>query len=43
MKEFGGNVNTIEYLGKKFDARFGGPFDRGSADSWYSLGIDPHY
>jgi hypothetical protein len=43
MKEFGGNITTVEYLGKKFDARFGGPFDRGSADSWYSRGIDPHY
>ena len=25
-----------------FDTRHGGPFDRGSADSWYSRGRDPH-
>lgn len=41
--EFGGNINTIEYLGKVFNARHGGPFDRGSADSWYGRGIHPHY
>jgi len=27
----------------EFDARHGGPFDRGSADSWYDRMINPHY
>ena len=31
-----------EMNGKKYDARHGGAFDRGSADSWYSRGRDPH-
>lgn len=26
-----------------YDQRHGGPFDRGSADSWYSRGISPHF
>lgn len=26
-----------------FDQRHGGPFDRGSADSWYRRPRDPHY
>lgn len=26
-----------------YDTRHGGPFDRGSADSWYSRGVTPHY
>lgn len=43
MKEFGGNIETVEYLGQKFDTRHGGPFDRGSADSWYDRGCNPHY
>jgi hypothetical protein len=25
------------------DKRHGGPFDRGSADSYYGRGIQPHY
>lgn len=33
----------IEFEGKEYNNRHGGPFDRGSADSWYSRGIDPHY
>ena len=32
-----------EYNGIQYDDRHGGPFDRGSADSWYSRGINPHY
>jgi hypothetical protein len=28
---------------KEFDTRHGGPWDRGSADSYYGRGIDPHY
>jgi hypothetical protein len=26
-----------------YDQRHGGPFDRGSADSWYGRAFDPHY
>ena len=26
-----------------YDTRHGGPFDRGSADSWYGRGVNPHY
>ena len=36
-------MNTVEYIGKVFDARHGGPFDRGGADSWYDRGMNPHY
>lgn len=32
-----------EYRGKVYDTRHGGPFDRGSADSYYGRGINPHY
>lgn len=32
-----------EFRGKLYDSRHGGPFDRGSADSWYSRGLNPHY
>lgn len=27
----------------KFDMRHGGPYDRGSADSYYRRPYDPHY
>jgi hypothetical protein len=27
----------------KYDTRHGGPYDRGSADSYYRRGIYPHY
>ncbi len=27
----------------KYDTRHGGPYDRGSADSYYGRGRDPHY
>jgi hypothetical protein len=33
----------ITFNGIEYDNRHGGPFDRGSADSWYSRGINPHY
>ena len=33
----------VEFNGKKYDSRHGGPFDRGSADSWYSRAYNPHY
>lgn len=32
-----------EFNGKTYDARHGGAFDRGSADSWYDRGRNPHY
>lgn len=35
--------DKVIYKGVEYDARHGGPFDRGSADSWYSRGINPHY
>lgn len=28
---------------KKYDERHGGPWDRGSADSYYGRGFKPHY
>jgi hypothetical protein len=31
------------YKGREYDAAHGGPFDRGSADSYYGRGRDPHY
>jgi hypothetical protein len=34
---------TIEYNGKVYDDRHGGPFDRGSADSYYGRPFNPHY
>lgn len=37
MPEYG------EMNGKKYDPRHGGPFDRGSADSWYDRGRNPHF
>jgi hypothetical protein len=41
--EFGGALNTIEFEGKVYDSRHGGPFDRGSADSYYSRPSEPHF
>lgn len=35
-------MGTI-FNGVEYDDRHGGPFDRGSADSWYSRPISPHY
>ena len=32
-----------EFNGIQYDDRHGGPFDRGSADSYYGRGIDIHY
>ena len=31
------------FEGKKYDERHGGAFDRGSADSYYNRGRDPHW
>lgn len=28
---------------KLYDERHGGPYDRGSADSYYRRGFDPHF
>ena len=33
----------VMFNGVEYNARHGGPFDRGSADSWYSRGAKPHY
>lgn len=33
----------VEYNGEEYDARHGGPFDRGTADSWYGRPFRPHY
>lgn len=35
--------DTTEYNGKHYPSWHGSPFDRGSADSWYSRGKSPHY
>jgi hypothetical protein len=37
------NIKTVEFRGMIFDATHGSPFDRGSADSWYSRPQDPHW
>jgi len=34
---------TVEYKGKVYNDRHGGPFDRGSADSYYGRPFKPHY
>ena len=34
---------VVEYNGVEYDGRHGGPFDRGTADSWYGRLISPHY
>jgi hypothetical protein len=36
-------VEKVEFSGVEYNARHGGPFDRGSADSWYSRERAPHY
>jgi len=35
--------STEEFDGKLYNARHGGPFDRGSCDSWYDRPRNPHY
>lgn len=30
-------------MSEKYDQRHGGPYDRGSADSYYRRGSNPHY
>jgi len=34
---------TQEFNGRDYDRRHGGPFDRGSADSYYNRACRPHY
>jgi hypothetical protein len=34
---------TTEYNGESYDDRHGGPYDRGSADSYYGRPFNPHY
>jgi hypothetical protein len=36
-------MRNIEYRGQVFDGSHGSPFDRGSADSYYSRPQDPHW
>lgn len=36
-------TNTVEFQGRVYDSRHGGPFDRGSADSYYHRGSNPHF
>lgn len=33
----------VEFDGVQYDDRHGGPFDRGSADSYYGRPFNPHY
>ena len=35
-------MEGINFDGKVYDNRHGGPFDRGAADSYYRRGITPH-
>ena len=35
--------NMIEFDGKFYDNRHGGPFDRGMADCYYQRPMKPHY
>jgi hypothetical protein len=34
---------TVEFDGEVYNARHGGAFDRGSADSYYGRPFNPHY
>ena len=34
---------TVEFQGNTYTTWHGSPFDRGSADSWYSRAPDPHW
>jgi len=35
-------VEKVEFSGVEYNARHGGPFDRGSADSYYNRARRPH-
>ena len=34
---------VVEFNGKRYETWHGSPFDRGSADSWYSRPENPHW
>ena len=36
-------MDKVTYNGITYDARHGGPFDRGSADSYYGRPEEPHF
>ena len=36
-------MGKVEFNGKEYDARHGGPFDRGAADSYYGRPSKPHF
>jgi hypothetical protein len=36
-------ADKVEFQGVEYDATHGSPFDRGSADSWYSRPQQPHW
>ncbi len=36
-------TTKYEFKGKTYTQKHGNPFDRGSADSYYGRGRDPHY
>ena len=36
-------MRYVEFEGEEYDARHGGPFDRGAADSYYGRSFDPHF
>jgi hypothetical protein len=36
-------MSTVKFNGDEYDARHGGAFDRGSADSYYGRPRRPHY
>ena len=33
----------VEYSGRRYDARPGGPFDRGMSDNYHGRPMKPHY
>jgi hypothetical protein len=36
-------MTTFTIIRENYDTRHGGPFDRGSADSYYNRPYEPHY
>lgn len=36
-------AEKVKFEGVEYDATHGSPFDRGSADSWYSRPEEPHW
>jgi hypothetical protein len=40
---FADQVEKVKFRGEEFDQFHGSPFDRGSADSYYGRGQDPHW